>query len=354
MQRAILTLLAIFGLVVSNTAYSHDISTVVPKVLHSIAYVEVEKFDINSLIDNGISDIDFQKVRSSPIIGTGFVTEGNFVITNFHVVEYAIRNNTKIRVSFYDTNEEPLYATIVGYDKTVDVAVLKLPKTRPSVSICPSGEVYPGQDVFSISHFYGIEFSVTKGIISSVDRTDPRYPYVHQLQLQLLEGSGSSGGPVFNEDGMVVSMNQSILAMIPSALSDGPVKMLSNVAFSIRGDSLSNSIERIKKEKIVRRADLGVAVGKFSPGSPLFREIEPANKKLRGVMVVYLDNDVKNHVLRPGDIITKIGTQTITDPEQFFLYLDSRYKIGDFVKLQVYRRGSTINISVPVFEAGER
>jgi serine protease Do len=354
MKKAFLAIVALLGLAYSNTAYSHDISQVVPKVLNSIVYIEVEKFNLDSLIDNKGNDIDFERARSSPIVGTGFITQDNLVVTNFHVIEYAVRNNTKIRVSFYNKEEEYHYVTVVGYDKTVDVAVLKLPVKRPSVVICPCNEVLPGQDIFSVSHFYGIEFSVTKGIVSSVNRTDPRYPYVHQLQLQLLEGSGSSGGPVFDEKGRVVSMNQSILAMIPSAISDGPVKMLSNVAFSIRGDTLSDSIERIKTERIVKRADLGVAVGKYSPGSPLYREFEPPQRKLRGVMVMYLDSNIKDHVLRPGDIITKIGNQTFTDPEQFFVHLDKNYKIGSFVKLQVYRRGSMLNISVPVLEAGYR
>lgn len=354
MKRALFAVLATLGLVFSNEAAGHDISEVVNQVLPSVAYIQVEPFDLDELIKNPTDPGQLGRLRQSPVIGTGFVTEGNLVITNYHVIEYAVKNNTKIRVSFHDEEDVEHIATIVGYDKTVDVAVLRLPVKRPSVVICPISDVKPGQDIFSISNFYGIEFSVTRGIVSSVDRADPRYPYVHQVQLQLLEGSGSSGGPVFNVDGKVVSMNQSILSMLPAAMGDGPVKMLSSVAFSIRGDTLSEAIERIKAEKVVRRADLGVALEKFAPGSPVFRQIDPRNKKLRGVMVIYLDRDVKNHVLMVGDIITKVDNKTFFRPEDFLLHLDNNYKIGDYVKLQVYRRGSTLNISVPVIQAGLR
>jgi serine protease Do len=187
-------------------------------------------------------------LRNPSVIATGFVIEKNYIVTNYHVIEDVVRKSANISVYFYETNNKKYTAKLVGYDEVVDIALLKIEGVHPSACICAVDELRIGQEVFSISHFLGIEFSVTSGMISSVHRSDPRFPYIHYVQLQLVQGNGSSGGPVFNSSGKVVSINQSIISMVPVTESTNTGRMLSSVAFSIRADVVNESITRIKKE----------------------------------------------------------------------------------------------------------
>jgi S1-C subfamily serine protease len=325
---------------VANTY--NDISAVVQKTLPTVVYIEVTPYP---------SEIEPAKAKkfwanNPSMIATGFVIDKNYIVTNFHVIEEITKEGADVEVYFYQGSDKKYKAKLIGYDAVVDIALLQISGVHPSACLCATTELKLGQPVFTISNFLGIEFSVTSGMVSSLDRKDRRFPYIKQVQLQSVQGSGSSGGPVFDENGKVVSVNQSILSMIPGASNGNG--MLSTVSFSIRADIVNDSIVRIKRDGVVKRADLGIAMEPFTVESPLYRYIE-TKKRIEGVLVLNVDDETSKFMV--GDVILSINDRKFTDPVKLLQHLDATTKIGQQVRASVYRRNSVIYINVPVIVA---
>lgn len=334
----------------SNNGHTHDLTDVMNSVLPSIAYIRVERFQTFDKINAVTKEVTKVDVPQVPIVGTGFVIDSNNVVTNYHVIAFAIKNNTKVHISFIENNKQ-YEAKILGYDKIADVALLEIEGEHQSVVISSRTDLRMGDEVFSISNFYGIGWSGTQGSISSNQRNDTRYPYIKNLQLQLLTGSGSSGGPVFNEHGEVIALNRTIVSMFPIQIIMGrSPSMLSMVAFAIRGDTVMDSINRIREDLIVRRIDLGVSLIPFGAEST-YHTNEDENF-FTGVIVLSLDQNV-NTTLKISDLIIAIGGRTFTDPGKLLLWLDENHEEGDVINMEVYRDEELINIDVTLSIAGK-
>lgn len=344
-----ITVCILSTLLFSSIGHTHDLADSMERVLPSITYIRAQQFTTVKDIDPVTKGVTEKRVEVNPIVGTGFIIEDNIVVTNHHVIDNAIKNKAEIYVSFIESNTRHL-ATVIGYDKITDVALLEIEGKFPSIIISECDSLRMGSEVFTISHFYGIGWSGTNGIVSSTKRTDPRYPYVNNLQVQLLSGSGSSGGPVFNADGNVVGLNRSIVSMFPriNALG-GSSRMLSMVAFPVRGDSMIEAIASIKEQTVVTRLDLGVQMIPFGADST-FHLNEDADF-FTGI-IVYRKDRTSDTTLKASDLIVSVDNQTFTSPLVLLAYLDENYKIGEVVKLYVYRDEKLINIDVTLEAVG--
>lgn len=350
MRTFIICFLSIVVLLGSSQAgHTHNLADAMERALPSITYIRAQQFTTIKEIDPVTRVVTEKRVEVNPIVGTGFVIESNIVVTNYHVVANAIENQTEIHVTFIEDNiRHP--AEIIGYDKIADVALLQLNGDFPSLQISTCKSLRMGSVVFTISHFYGIGWSATNGIVSSTDRTDPRYPYINNLQLQLLSGTGSSGGPVFNSEGDVVGLNRSIVSMFPrTQTSGGRSSMLSMVAFPVKGDSMLTAITAIKRDTIVKHVDLGVQLIPFGPDSSFHVNTDPAF--FTGMIVFAADTDSET-ALKAADLIVSMDNQTFTEPVLLYAYLKENYAIGEVVKLYVYRDEKLINIDVTLEDAG--
>ena len=336
------------ALFVCSTGHTHDMGAAMQKVLPSITYIRAQQFQTVKEVDPITKQVNERTVEATPVIGTGFVVGGNVVVTNYHVVARAIESDSHIYASFIENNEKH-EATLIGYDKISDVALLRISGDFPSVKIrADADDVRMGQEIFTISHFYGIGWSATNGIISSTERSDPRYPYIKNLQLQILSGSGSSGGAVFNTKGEVVGLNRAIISMNTATRTDRS-SQLSMVAFPVRGDTLAESIERILAEHVVEHVDLGAQLLAFGNDSTYHLNENP--DFFTGVLVFAVSTD-SNTPLQTSDIIISVDKQTFTDPGNLLMYLNSKYDEGDVVKLYVYRESEVINIDVTLESVG--
>lgn len=348
MRKFFVCLLSI--LVLNNgTAFAHNLADTIERVIPAVTYIRSRQFVTVKEVNLSTKEVVEKEVEVTPIIGSGFVIENNIIVTNHHVIEKAIRTNSEILVSFIDGTLR-YTATVIGYDKITDVALLQIEGDHPSVNIPPYNDLRMGAEIFTISHFYGIGWSATNGIVSSIHRADPRYPYINNLQLQILSGTGSSGGPVFDMKGNVVGLNRSIVSMFPRVTRmSGGTSMLSMVAFPIRGDSLLEAIKRIKEETIVERVDLGVQLIPFGNNSSYHTNEDPTF--FTGV-IVYRKDSQSNTTLQASDLIISLDHQTFTDPGALLKYLDENYEPGDVVKLHVYRDEKLINIDVTLEAVG--
>ena len=350
MKKLLLVLASVLGL--SANVSAHDLADAMDRVLPSIAYIRVERFQQRDRVNETTREVTKVDIPASPIVGSGFIIDSNKVVTNYHVISYAVQNNTKVFITLIDSNAR-YEGKILGYDKVADVALLEIEGDHPSVIISPSTQLRMGDIVFSISNFYGIGWSGTQGTVSSNSRDDTRYPYIKNLQLQLLTGTGSSGGPVFNDQGEVVALNRSIVSMFPTqslfARTRSP-SMLSMVAFPVRADSVIKSLDRIRDELVVKRVDLGARLLEFGSDSA-FHTNEDSDFQT-GIIVVLIDKDVVT-TLKNSDLIVSVEGKEFISPADLLTWLDKNYSENDSVNVQVYRGEEIINIAVTLRTAGD-
>lgn len=182
-------------------------------------------------------------------MGTGFlISNDGYVLTNHHVVDGA----DTVTVRLNDRRE--FKAKVVGSDQQSDVALLKISADKlPALRIGDSARLKPGQWVVAIGSPFGLDQSVTAGIVSAVGRANPYADqrYVPFIQTDVAINRGNSGGPLLNTAGEVVGINSQIFSNSGGYMG---------VSFAIPIDVAMNAADQIKKTGKVRRGQLGVQV----------------------------------------------------------------------------------------------
>src|SRR4249919_610489 len=186
-------------------------------------------------------------------IGTGFImSPDGYVLTNHHVVDGA----DEVKVKLSDRRE--FTAKVIGSDQQSDVALLKIPATGlPALRLGDSRQLKPGQWVVAIGSPFGLDHSVTAGIVSAVGRSNPYADqrYVPFIQTDVAINRGNSGGPLLNTRGEVVGINSQIFSNSGGYMG---------VSFAIPIDVAMSAADQIKKTGKVSRGQLGVQVQAIS------------------------------------------------------------------------------------------
>jgi serine protease Do len=187
--------------------------------------------------------------RRGASMGSGFVISADgYVLTNHHVVDGA----DEVKVTFSDRRE--FAARIVGSDEQSDVALLKIEgRNLPTLRIGDSRALKPGQWAVAIGSPFGLDQSVTAGIISAVGRANPyaAQRYVPFIQTDVAINRGNSGGPLLNTRGEVVGINSQIFSNSGGYMG---------VSFAIPMDVAMNVVDQLKTTGQVRRGQIGVVV----------------------------------------------------------------------------------------------
>lgn len=182
--------------------------------------------------------------------GTGFlISEDGYVLTNHHVVDGA--ETVQVRLS----DRREFKATVVGSDQQSDVALLKIDAEDdlPSLRVANAAHTKAGQWVIAIGSPFGLEHSVTAGIVSAVGRSNPYagQQYVPFIQTDVAINRGNSGGPLLNTSGEVVGINSQIFSNSGGYMG---------VSFAIPIDVAMNAAEQLRDTGRVVRGQLGVQV----------------------------------------------------------------------------------------------
>ena len=181
--------------------------------------------------------------------GTGFIISGDgYVLTNHHVVDGA----DTVRIKLSDRRE--FTAKVVGSDAQSDVALLKIEaKGLPVMRIGDSGGLKPGQWVVAIGSPFGLDHSVTAGIVSAVGRSNPASDqrYVPFIQTDVAINRGNSGGPLLDTRGQVVGINSQIFSNSGGYMG---------VSFAIPIDVAMRAVQQLKATGKVTRGQLGVQI----------------------------------------------------------------------------------------------
>jgi S1-C subfamily serine protease len=273
--------------------------------------------------------------------GTGFIwdKEGH-IVTNFHVIQGA----SAARVSLHDHSEWP--ATLVGIAPDQDLAVLRIrvPADKlVATSVGSSRELQVGQKVFAIGNPFGLDFTLTTGIVSALGRsiaalTGRRIDDVIQTDAAI--NPGNSGGPLLDSAGRLVGVNTQIAS--PSGASAG-------VGFAVPVDTVNRVVPQLIEHGQIVRPQLGIAAGnewvlrRAGIRGVLIMSVAPSSPAQRaGLRGTYRAED---GTLVLGDIIQAIDGREVASLDDLYAALE-RHSQGDVVKLKVVRDGRSLEVEV--------
>jgi S1-C subfamily serine protease len=295
--------------------------------------------------------------------GSGFVIDkAGHILTNYHVVQ----NANEVQITF--SGGDSVRATVVGVDPSTDLAVLEVDLPASALTPLPLGDsdnVQVGDEVVAIGNPFGLDRTVTKGIVSALQRqiTAPNgFTIDEAIQTDAAINHGNSGGPLINTQGEVIGVNSQIET---GGVSEGNV----GVGFAVPVNTVKDVAAQLIDTGKVERAFLGI-------------EMEPITPDLAQAIHVPVDKGVLIAAVRAGspadaaglkggdsqvivngeaysiggDVITAVNGTSITDPDQL-RELILAMKPGDKVQLEVNRDGSTLTITVelgrqPATQAG--
>jgi S1-C subfamily serine protease len=280
--------------------------------------------------------------------GSGFLFDrAGHIVTNNHVVA----DGGQIVVNFDDGRQLP--ATIVGTDPSSDLAVIQVDASQISditpVSLANSDALKVGQIVIAIGSPFGLQSSMTTGIISALDRLFPgavgpdgtAYQIPNIIQTDAAINPGNSGGPLLNLRGEVIGVNTAI---------ESPVRGSSGIGYAVPSNIVNNIVPQIIANGRVETPWLGIAGGLITEEAAVALGL-PANQN--GILIsdVIAGSPAANAGLRGGsnpDVIIGVDGRQITAFDDLLGYLVQQTVVGQAVELQILRDGQpqTVNVTL--------
>lgn len=269
--------------------------------------------------------------RRARTVGSGVVITGDgYILTNNHVVEDAVDDG--IRVTLYDKRE--FNARLVGTDPSTDLAVLKIDALQlPAITLGNSDSIDVGEWVLAIGNPFGLNSTVTAGIVSALSRDVQIIDVSNQLRIESFIQTdaainrGNSGGPLVNTSGELIGINTAIASQTGAYQGYG-FAVPSNLAGKVSRDLIEFGE--------VRRALLGVTIQSVNAG----RADELGMERIRGVEIISLSSDgaAERQGLLPGDVILSVNGSNVDESNQLQEKI-AVFRPGEEVTLEIWRDG---------------
>ncbi|MDX8397291.1 MAG: DegQ family serine endoprotease [Mariprofundaceae bacterium] len=270
--------------------------------------------------------------RKSNALGTGFiVSKKGYVVTNNHVIDGA----DEIIVKTSDGKE--FEAELIGSDAKLDVALLKIKaKGLKAVTLADSDKLRVGDWVVAIGNPFGLEQTVTAGIVSARSRVIGSGPYDDFIQTDAAINPGNSGGPLFNTKGEVVGINTAIYSR--SGGNNG-------IGFAIPINLAHSVFDELRKTGHVQRARLGVIIRDVSP--EMMQDLGLKDRHGTLVSQVQSGSAADKAGIEAGDVIVGIDQDKIKSSHDLPIRV-ARHHPGDKVVMHLMRNGKKKAITVVV------
>lgn len=282
--------------------------------------------------------------------GSGFIwDDAGHVVTNFHVIRGASEASVKL------VDGRTFRASLAGASPEHDIAVLKIGigfKGPRPIPIGSSGDLKVGQRVYALGNPFGLDWSLTSGIVSALNRSlveDNGNPLDHLIQTDAAINPGNSGGPLLDSAGRLIGMNTAIYS--PSGAAAG-------VGFAVPVDAVNRVVTELIRYGHYVRPAIGVHIDEN-----LNERLEEATG-IEGVFVLRVTPGSSAHEagLRParvsqdgeitgGDVIVSVNGKRIDSVARLLVTLDD-YRVGDTVRLGVKRGGKVIEIPIRLQAGG--
>jgi len=275
--------------------------------------------------------------RTIKSLGSGFIINPNgYVVTNNHVVDEA----TEIRVNLSDGRE--FSANVAGRDPKTDIALLKIDASGlPVIPLGDSSQLQVGEPVMAIGNPFGLEQTVTTGIVSATGRVIGEGPYDNFIQTDASINPGNSGGPLINTRGQAIGINTAIFSQ-----SGGSI----GIGFAIPIDLAKPVITQLAETGHVTRGWLGVSIQPLTPELAKSFHLPDSSGAL--VSSVMGDSPAMNTGLKPGDVITEYNGRKIARSDDLPPAV-AETPVGREVPLTVVREGKTLRLTVKVGQLAE-
>jgi serine protease Do len=274
-------------------------------------------------------------------IGSGvIISPDGYIVTNNHVVDGAV----DIRVTMSD--RRVMRAKVVGTDPLTDLAVIKVDATDlPNVPWGDSTQLHPGQSVLAFGNPLGFRFTVTRGIVSALNRPnpagDPRKPGEF-IQTDAAINQGNSGGPLVNAHGEVVGINTFLISATGG---------FSGMGFAIPTQIVRPTVETLIKDGKVTHGYMGIGISDVTPENSKFFDMKNNNGAV--VTQVEAGSPGEKGGLKVGDVITGLDGKPISDAGDLQVHVGQK-KPGTKIELQVLRDGKSLDVPVTVEAMGAR
>jgi serine protease Do len=276
-------------------------------------------------------------------IGSGvIISSDGYIVTNDHVVDGA----TDVKVTLHD--RRILNAKVIGVDKLTDLAVVKVNATDlPAIQWGDSSKLEPGQTVLAFGSPFGyFQFSVTRGIVSAVNRQNPYSDNARKpggyIQTDAAINPGNSGGPLVNAHGQLVGINTFIISNNGSFAGAG---------FAIPSQLVHATADQIIAHGKVEHGYLGIAMNDVTPDNAKFFDLKDASGAI--IAQVTPGSPAANAGLKQGDVIRQLNGEKIENGGALQVAV-SEDQPGTKIALGILRNGTpqTINMTVGSFKGG--
>jgi len=275
-------------------------------------------------------------------IGSGvLISPDGYIVTNNHVIDGAV----DIRVTLKD--RRILTAKLIGADPLTDLAVIKVDGTNlPNAPWGNSTALRPGQTVLAFGNPFGFRFTVTRGIVSGLNRPNPfsrngRSPGSF-IQTDAAINPGNSGGPLVDARGEVIGINTFLVSSSDS---------FSGMGFAIPTQIVRPTVEALIRDGKVHHGYMGIGISDVTPENAKFFHID--NNEGAIITQVEPDSPAAKAGLKVGDVITELDGQKVSDASQLQIEVGQKVP-GSSIKLEVLRDGRNVNVPVTLEEMGSR
>ena len=275
-------------------------------------------------------------------LGSGvIISPDGYIVTNNHVIDGAV----DIRVTM--SNRKILKAKLVGADSLTDLAVIKVDGGNlPSIPWGDSTALHPGQTVLAFGNPFGFRFTVTRGIVSALNRPNPFSDNARKpgefIQTDAAINPGNSGGPLVNARGEVVGINTFLVS------SSG---QFAGMGFAIPTQIVKPTVDSLIRDGKVSHGYMGIGINDVTPENSKFFDVTDAN----GAVVTQVEegSPAGKAGVKVGDVITELNGQKVTDAGQLQVEVGQK-RPDTTIKLHVLRAGKGLDIPVTLEAMGSR
>lgn len=288
-----------------------DFTTVAKKAIPAVVYIKVKGSAKNESLNNENLDEFWSQFFNLPQMSprqelvqgqaSGFIiSPDGYILTNSHVID----GMKEIKVILNDKRE--FTGKVVGSDPNTDVALVKIEATDlPYIALGNSDDLEVGQWVVAIGNPYGLQATLTVGVVSAKGRNDLDLTRIEDfIQTDAAINRGNSGGPLLNLDGQVVGINTAIVSNMANGGYMG-------IGFAIPSNIVKNDMEQILDKGKVSRGFLGVTL------QPMDEDLASAFGTMRaeGILIsdVTKDSPAAKAGLKQGDVILKFNGATVSN-----------------------------------------
>ncbi len=274
-------------------------------------------------------------------LGSGvIISPDGYIVTNNHVIDGAV----DIRVTMTDRRVLP--AKLIGADPLTDLAVIKIDGSNlPSAPLGDSTQLHPGQTVLAFGNPLGFRFTVTRGIVSALNRSNPyaadRRSPGQFIQTDAAINPGNSGGPLVNAHGEVVGINTFLVSETGS---------FSGMGFAIPAQIVKPTVDSLIKYGKVNHGYIGIGISDVTPDEAKFFHVNDAS----GAVITQVEPNSPGAKagLKVGDVITEVNGKAVSDAGELQVQVGEKQP-GTTLHLKALRDGKSVDVPVTLEAMGK-